>query len=158
MISETTSIEMDEALTRVVEKIENGMAVEKHEMSQDLIDSLYSYAYHFYQNGKYEEAKSFFRFLTLLNMNLPKYWMGLGASDQMLKNYDEAIYSYKVAMVLNESDPYVYFVIADCYIAEGQTEKGIEVLEEAVRLFGEDDKYKKIIAHIDVVRLSLIHI
>jgi len=152
MITESTHREMDEALARVVEKTISGIGLKNQELSQDLIDSLYSYAYHFYQNGKYSEAKSFFRFLTLLNKDLPKYWMGLGACDQMLKNYAEAIYSYNVAMVLNERDPYVYFVIADCYIADGHTEKGIEVLEEAVLLFGDDDKYKKIIAHIDVVR------
>lgn len=151
-MSETIHKEMDQTIEGLIEKLQNGGDIEDLELSQDLIDSLYSHAYHFYQNGKYEESKSFFRFLTFLDSDVSKYWMGLGASDHMLKRYEEAIYSYNVAMVLNEKDPYVYFVIADCYIAAGDTEKGIEILEEAKDLFGNDDKYTKIIDHIDVVR------
>lgn len=152
MITPVQDIEMDEGIAKLIENIENGSAIEKKELSQDMIDSLYNYAYHFYKSSKYAEAKSFFRFLTLININTAKYWMGLGASQQMLKDYDEAIASYKIAMVLNDQDPYVYFVIADCYILQGLTEKGLEVLDEAVKLFGTQDKYKKLIDHIDLIR------
>jgi type III secretion system low calcium response chaperone LcrH/SycD len=152
MITETSLEETEQTLNNLVEKIEHGMSIQKHEMSQDMFDSLYAYAYHLYQNGKYDKAQSFFRFLTLLNISEPKFWMGLGAADQMLQNYSAAIESYKMAKALNETNPYAYFVIADCYIAQGLIGQALELLETAEKLFGDQEKYINLMTHIEIIR------
>jgi type III secretion system low calcium response chaperone LcrH/SycD len=152
MIAETTRDETEQTLQHIIEKIESGISLGKNEMSQDMFDSLYAYAYHLYQNGKYEKSQSFFRFLTLLNIKEPKFWMGLGASDQMLQNYNAAIESYNIALRLNEANPYAYFVIADCYIATGLIGLALEFLETAERLFGDQEKYKNLMTHIEIIR------
>jgi len=146
---------MDEAtLDQIIDKIANNESFENVEFSTNMFDSLYHEAYHYYQNGRYEQSKSVFRFLTFFDLKNAKFWLGLGAADQMLKNYEEAIYSYKVALVLNENNPHVYFLIADCYIAQEKIDDAMHILKNVEEAFGQEEKYKKLISHVALIRQS----
>lgn len=141
-------------LTRMVEEFEENESLELSPIAPETQNFLYSFAYSFYQNGKFKEAASYFRFLTLVDLHQYKYWLGLGAAKQMLKDFDQAIKAYKTAMVLKETDPYTYFLLADCYFAKGEGEKGLEVLDAAQEQFGKEDKYKPLSGHIALIRRS----
>lgn len=145
---------MEDKINELVSKIEANASLENIHISEDMYDSLYHQAYHYYQNGKYSQSKSVFRFLSFFDLKNAKYWMGLGASDQMLKNYEAAIDSYKIALVLNESNPHVYFLIADCFIALEKIDEAMEVLKNVEESFVQDEKYIKLISHVALIRQS----
>lgn len=100
---------------------------------EDSLEALYYYAYHFYQQGKYEQAEHFFRLLTCLNTFDMSYWMGLGAARQKQKKYEAAIEAYCAARLLDkedrDADPSLQ--MANCYFALKQREDGLQALQAA---------------------------
>ena len=100
--------------------------------SADSLTALYVMGYELYRNGKYEEAKNFFRVLTLADSFERKYWMGLAACLQMLKDYNKAIECYSAAAIQDPSDPYAHWYAADCYFQLGNLCKAKEALESAL--------------------------
>jgi secretion system chaperone SscA len=102
------------------------------DFSEQHISHLYSSAYEMYRNGKYGESKQFFRFLVLLNASDRRFWMGMGACYQMLKEYQAAIECYSVAAVQNPKDPYVHQYAADCFFAQNEIKMAIQTLQSAI--------------------------
>lgn len=80
-------------------------------------NQLYAMAFRFYESGKYREAVHFFRVLTSMNTDERKFWIGLGASLQMLRDYENALPAYGIAALLDENDPQVHLYAAECFIA-----------------------------------------
>jgi type III secretion system low calcium response chaperone LcrH/SycD len=99
--------------------------------SEDTVEALYSFGYGFYQHAKFDKAIHFFRFLTLIDTQNPKHWMGLGASLQMVKDYHKAIQCFGYAALLNPSNPYPPFHAAECFLSLEENEKAIEVFKAA---------------------------
>lgn len=102
------------------------------EFSPDALSTLYSLAFHLYQNGKHHDSKQVFRFLTLSDPLERRYWMGLASSYQMLKDYRSALECYSIAAVQDPNDPYVHLHAADCLFATGQIHTAIKTLESAI--------------------------
>ena len=115
-------------------------------------EDLYQYAYHFYKNGKYEEAADFFRTLTSINCSDRHYWIGLAGSLKMLKKYKEAIDTYAVAAVIDSSDPLVHAHAADCCFAAGEIDRGIQALESAESLTAGKEHYQLLNSQLAVIR------
>ncbi len=101
-------------------------------LSEDAAKALYYLAYNAYQNGNYQESVSFFRILTEQSTDHRAAWMGLGASFQMLKKYEEAIAAYGCAAVLDENDPYVHLHAAECFHALNNPQKALMALDSAL--------------------------
>jgi type III secretion system low calcium response chaperone LcrH/SycD len=95
------------------------------------LDTLHSFAYEFYQNGKYLQAASFFQVLSSLDMLCFDYWMGLGASQLMAREYQEALTAYSIASSLKVDDPHPHFHAAECYKSLNDTAQALRVLEVA---------------------------
>src|SRR5262249_44681791 len=79
--------------------------------------------------GKYGEATALFRTLTVESPRGRKFWMGLGASLQMDKNYQDALYAYELAALLNPDDPQVHIRAADCFFTQGLAKEGLLALD-----------------------------
>ena len=62
--------------------------------------------------------------------------MGLGATEQMMKDFPAAVQAYAMAGLLDVHDPEVPLHAADCYLAMGQREASISALT-AARHFSE---------------------
>lgn len=120
-----------EVLREIIEQHarEGGSSLPK--LSLEAIEGLYHYAFQFYSHGKYPEAIKFFRFLTLVDTQQKKHWMGLGACLQMQKEYEQAVHVYGVAAVLDPVDPYVHVYAADCFFALDRVEEGMKALDSA---------------------------
>ena len=103
------------------------------DISSEAQEALYSLAYICYNQGKYGEATALFRTLTVENPRGRKFWMGLGASLQMVKNYNEALLAYEVAAMLQPLDPHVHLYAADCFFTQGLAKEGLFALECAER-------------------------
>ncbi|WP_052236421.1 MULTISPECIES: tetratricopeptide repeat protein [Candidatus Protochlamydia] len=95
--------------------------------------NLHYMAYHLYRDRQYEEASLFFRLLTVVNHDEPKYWKGLGACLQMKQDYSEALncYIHTQSLYNKQLDPYLYIYAADCYFALNQIDDGLKALEAA---------------------------
>lgn len=115
-------------------------------------ESVYAIAYAMYEKGKYEDSSSLFRILSFLDMESVKYWMGLGASQQMLKNYDEALKAYAFAAFLNEQDPYAHFHAAECFILQENIDQGLVALESAYKVAENKAEHKALVNQIVLMR------
>lgn len=110
-------------------------------MSDDAMEAIYSVAYNLYQGGKYEEAQKVFQFLCFYDHFNRKYFMGLGACQQMMKQYDNAIEIFTFATVLDADDPRPMIYIGDCHLAKGDKEKARMSYETALEWAGDNSEY-----------------
>jgi len=133
-----------------VEESQNFDAI-RNELSGGL-DSLYTFAYHFYDHGKYQKAVDFFYVLTRLNSHNPTYWLGLAAAQQMLKQYEKALDSYSVAALLAPESPTAHFYAAGCFFSQGQVEKGLQALDAAELVAQGQNKHKMLISQLALIR------
>lgn len=83
------------------------------------MEALYAIAYNYYSTGHYEEADKLFRFLVRLDHTNAKMWIGLGAVQQVRKDFANAATSYGYASFLNLDDPKPQYYAAQCFLALG---------------------------------------
>ncbi len=137
-----TPDELKESLDRIVQLIAEaaGVSLQSKQLDPQEERFLYAAAYHAYENGKYEDAINFFRYLTGCAPTNKDYWMGLGAAQQMAKKFQEAIYSYGAAALIHRESPQVHLHAADCFFALGQIENGLQALESAEIAIGKKEE------------------
>ena len=121
-------------------------------LSEETLNALYAMAHTLYGNGKYQEAKQCFHFLTILNANERKFWMGLAACYQMLKDYSSAIQFYSLAAVQDATDPYVHVHAADCYYALGEKDQALQALDSAQCAAAVSEKHNQLIPQLELIR------
>ncbi len=140
---EELTLEARDAAKRII----NAPATAKEEaenfggLSGPALDTLHSFAYEFYKNGKYEQAASFYQVLATLDMINFDYWMGLGASQMMAREYQEALAAFSIAASLDAEQPAPHFHAAECYQAMGDTTEALRVLEVAEDFCSEEKKH-----------------
>lgn len=91
----------------------------------------YIEATNFYNNGCLKIAKTLFQELILSDPFRWEYWYSIGAIYQLEKNYDEAVLSYKRAIVLNRSNAKIYFHLAECFLSLEDTKNALFSLDLA---------------------------
>jgi type III secretion system low calcium response chaperone LcrH/SycD len=107
-------------------------------------DKLYLLAFCYYEKGHYREAAESFSKLVIVNPYEKNYWCGLGASQQLAKNYQEALSAWCFAALLDQKNPYPHFHAAECLISQGEIKEALLALEEAKKRFPEEDLLLKI--------------
>lgn len=102
-------------------------------VAEEKIEEMHALAYFLYGQQHYLDASYIFRQLTIARPSEAKYWKGLGACLQMLKDYNDALNCYVSAQLLNgeSPDPYLYLYAADCYLALKEVKSGFKALEAA---------------------------
>jgi len=113
------------------------------DMSDDAMEAIYSVAYNLYQGGKYEEAQKVFQFLCFYDHFNRKYFMGLGACQQMQKSYDNAIEIFSFATILDSDDPRPMIYIGDCHLAKGDKEKAKLAYETSIEWSDKGEEYSE---------------
>lgn len=88
-------------------------------ISNEELEAVYSLAFGYYQTGKYDEAAKLFQFLVLMDHLNAKFWFGLGAVQQVLKDYKSALASYGYSSFLNIGNPKPQIHAAECFLALG---------------------------------------
>ena len=78
--------------------------------------------------GKFNEALKLFQFLVLFDHLNKKYWMGLGAVQQVLKDFQGAIVSYGYSSFLDLKNPKPQFHAAECFLAMGDRRNAASAL------------------------------
>jgi len=98
-------------------------------ISDEEMETIYALGYNFFTYGKYDAAKDIFTGLTAYAPYTAHYWRALGAVNQQLKLYDEAISSYDMAVANDESDLVSFVYRGESYILSGNKEAGLQDLK-----------------------------
>ncbi len=108
---------------------------------------IYELAYTLYNGGKYDDAADMFRLLLSYNNENPAYWMGLGASRQAQKRYQEALTAYYRCTLLNgeEENPFPLIHSAECFLALNDKEKMLEFVRKAKLVAGKCKKFDNLL-------------
>jgi type III secretion system low calcium response chaperone LcrH/SycD len=134
----------DEQLAEIFNQfLLNGHTVKSlQDLSRDNLEAVYAMAYGDYNNGSYERAAQLFELLCYLDHMEKKYWLGLGAARQMLKNYEGAVDAYSLASVFDLQDPNPPLLAAECHLAMGQREQALSGFQFAVDCAGERPEHE----------------
>ncbi len=101
-------------------------------LTPESMEVIYLLAYNQYNGGKYDEAEKIFQLLSVLNHFDRRFWLGLGASREMQKKYDNAIKAYGYLAILDIYDPLPSFHCAKCFLALGRSEEAQAALTATV--------------------------
>ncbi|KAF3363094.1 Low calcium response locus protein H [Chlamydiales bacterium STE3] len=117
-------------------------------------EAIYAYAYQFYLNGHYQEAQSLFSLLTIMGTKNVQHWLGLGASLQMQKKYDQALEAYGAAALVDiqETNPFPHFYAAECLLSLNQVKRALQALESASTIAFKDKKYIQLNSQINLIK------
>lgn len=96
------------------------------------LELLYSMAFTFYNNGKYDKALPLFEFINMMDHLSTKYRMGLGATQQSLGNYEKAVEAYGYCTILDIDDPKPQLQAGYCLMKLERYEEATLALEGAV--------------------------
>lgn len=111
-----------------------GILQELFEVKNDFMEALYALAHQMYISNKYKQAEQMFALLCLFNHYERKYWLGLGATRQMLKKYDAALEAYVYAAILDYKDPDAQLHAGECMLALGDRQKAKNIFRQVVEL------------------------
>ncbi len=103
-------------------------------ISDEELNAVYSLAYSYYSTGRYDEALKLFKFLVMFDHMCQKFWIGLGSTHQMLKQYDEAIAAYAQAAIFDLDNPKPMYYAALCHYAKGDKVKAASAVR-AIEMF-----------------------
>lgn len=110
------------------------------EISNERAETVYLLAFELYQKGEYAKAATLFGGLVLARRNDFRFWMGLGASHQMLKHYNKAINAYQFALQSKPEHPMAYFHTAECLWNQNKSKEALELLNTAEKKALKDKK------------------
>lgn len=102
------------------------------------MEVIYMVAFNQYNAGRYDESEKVFRMLSMLNHFEAKYWMGLGASREMLGKHEEALKAYSFLTVLDMRNPVPIFQTSKCFLALGKHDEALSGFRATV--FNSQDK------------------
>lgn len=110
-----------EQIAEAAKKFVNDFATlgELKGISHEELEAVYSLGFTHYRTGHFEDASKLFQFLVLFDHLNPKYWLALGAVQQVAKDYKGAIASYAYASFLDLENPKPQLHAAECFLALG---------------------------------------
>lgn len=106
---------------------------EIHQIPEIMMENLYAHAYQFYQQGKLDNAETFFKFLCMYDFYNTDYFMGLAAVYQLKKHYQKAADLYAVVFAMKNDDYRSVFYAGQCQVMLGEKVKArryFELIEE----------------------------
>lgn len=103
-------------------------------ISDEEMETIYALGYNYFICGKYPAAKDIFTILTAYAPYTAHYWRALGAVNQQMKNYTEALAAYDMAIANDEYDVVSYVYRAESQILSGNMEDGLRDLDQVVKI------------------------
>lgn len=96
------------------------------------LDAFYQAAHQLLEKGAIEDAVSAFVFLVTIDPMNANYWLDLGASLQLLHDYEGAIDAYEIAAIRKIDDPLPYFYLAKCLFAIHDRVSALQAIDLAL--------------------------
>ncbi|WP_163834360.1 SycD/LcrH family type III secretion system chaperone [Spartinivicinus ruber] len=123
---------------------EGGAIRDLTSFDEETIETAYAVAYQYYESGKYQEASKIFHLLCYLDHYQAKFFIGLGACRQMLKEYQLAIDAFSYVTVIDVTDPRAPFYAAECHLALGNIKEAESGFEAAVQWASNKEEYQQL--------------
>ncbi len=101
-------------------------------LTPESMEVFYMVAYNQYNAGKYEDAEKVFRLLCVLDHFETKFWKGLGACRENMKDHEGAIQAYGYLTMMDMHDPYPPFHAAKNLLALGRVKDAKGALQAAI--------------------------
>lgn len=108
--------------------------LEKQDLSEEEMENVYALGYNHFICGNYNKARDVFIKLASFAPSKAYYWRALGAVNQQMKKYDEAIGSYDKAIANDSMELISYIYRAETKILSGNQEAGISDLNQAIKI------------------------
>lgn len=105
-------------------------------ISDEEMEAIYALGYNFFTYGKYNAAKDIFTGLTAYAPYTGHYWRALGAVNQQLKDYTEAIAAYDMAIANDETDVVSFVYRGESQILRGAVDAGVQDLKKVLEIGG----------------------
>lgn len=106
-----------------------GSIAEANGISEGILNATYSMAYSQYSSGHYYEAAKVFQYLCLFDQWNPRNFVGLGACQEMVQLFDQAVSTFSYAIELDRTAPHPYLYKAKCLLALGRNKEAEESLK-----------------------------
>ncbi len=119
------------------------------------LEALYGLAYNEYEQGQYADAERTFQVLCFHDHLSARFWLGLGAARQQLKDYAGAIMAYSMVAETGNTDPLAPLRAAECYIALGLFEEAVSGLEAALDWADNAGDRQAVIRHVEILYQAL---
>jgi type III secretion system low calcium response chaperone LcrH/SycD len=103
-------------------------------MTADSREALYATGHALYAQGQYQQARSLFAQLVLLDHTDPRYIKGLAAATQMLAEHELALQMYALIAAMTPGDPQAVMHAGTCMLALGRRSDAVEAFELAISL------------------------
>lgn len=140
--SKEQKIEHGKLLVKIFEK---GMTPkEAMNISDEELAQIYSFAYHKFSIGKFEEARELFKMMLNLEPLNNDFAIALGVCHHRLKDFEYAIPCYMLASTLQPKDPVPLFYAYDCFMKLNNEFAAGMMLCNVVKKAEEDSKYEHI--------------
>ncbi|MEG0036930.1 MAG: SycD/LcrH family type III secretion system chaperone [Victivallaceae bacterium] len=95
------------------------------------LERVYKEGYGFYLNENYSQSITIFRWLVFFNPYVSKFWIALGSSLHMSKEYEKALHAYGITAILRTQDPSPHYYAYACYSLLEEREEAEKALEIA---------------------------
>lgn len=134
----------EEQMAKMLEDfVLNGRSIREIQgLTEEQMEAIYATAFTLYNGGRYEDAEKIFHCLCIFDHLGHRYWMGLGATRQMLKKYKDAVDAYSMAAVLDVHDPQASLHAAECHLALGNVEAAKSALTCTIQYAGSNHAAK----------------
>ena len=108
------------------------------------LNAVYQKGLGFYNTGRYDDAEKVFSFLVMFDHLEPKYWLALGAVQQVKRQFEKAKAAYVQATTLDLHNPKPQYYAAECFLALGQRDDALATLDTLLEYCtGADDVTKE---------------
>lgn len=125
---------------------------EIHGIPDDTMENIYAHAYQYYKDGRLDEAESFFNFLCMYDLKNPDYFIGLGAVNQLKKNYTKACDFYALAYVLADNNFNPVFYSGQCQLLMGNVVKALQCFDIICRRCSDEVLLSRAKVYMDTIR------
>lgn len=124
-------------------------------LSDVLLEEIYTIAYSFYSQGKYNEAIGLFQILTASKPQCYKYILGLSSCYHQLKMYNEAAFGFFLAFDAEPNNPIPPYYIADSLMKIDQTEESRDFLDITIDICANKPEYRILKERCNIMKDSL---
>lgn len=130
-------------LEHMIHEFQSGLEIleQLEGVTDEEAETIYALGYNLFTYGMYEQAKDVFTKLTAYAPFTSHYWRALGAVNQQLQIYPEAIVGYDMAVATDEADIVSYVYRGESKILSGKIPEGIEDLKAAASIGAQSPEF-----------------
>jgi tetratricopeptide (TPR) repeat protein len=103
---------------------------ENLEISDFVLYCFYLVGHQLFKEKHYDEASHIFLLLTTLNPFVKDYWMALGITEKIRRNFESSYAAFVMASIIDLRDPEPHFQMIECCLATGEFKGASIELEE----------------------------